>query len=149
MKEVFPITPAANGPIVLFAIIVAFLLGLCALFGWLAWSSRNATVVLQPDSLAITGVMYGRSVPITHLKLDAAQALDMRQGEYRLGIKTNGAGLPGFAAGWFRTVGGVKVLAFITNPARVVWIPTTEGYTLALGVDEPDRLLARLRDMAG
>lgn len=148
MKEVFPITPASGGPIVFLAIMVAFLLGLCALFGWLAWSSRNAVVELQPDRLAITGVMYGRSVPISHLKMEEAQAIDMGQGDYRLGIKTNGAGLPGFAAGWFRTVRGVKVLAFVTDPHRVAWIPTTEGYTLALSVAEPDRLLERLQEMA-
>jgi hypothetical protein len=37
------------------------------------------------------------------------------------------------------------VLAFLTDPARVVYVPTRAGYGLLLSVDDPPGFLAALR----
>jgi hypothetical protein len=60
-----------------------------------------------------------------------------------------GTGLPGYAAGWFKLANGEKALVYVTTQSEVVYIPTTEGYSLLLSVTEPDRFLARLGSTEG
>ena len=145
MRDVFPIVPATGGPIVMFAVMAVFLLGMLALFGWLATSSRRATVEASDQGLAVRGVMYGRSIPLSDLQLADADPVDASTGPHRLTVRTNGAGLPGFAAGWFRTAGGEKVLAFVTDKRRVAHIPTRNGYAVMVSVADPAALIASLR----
>ncbi len=61
--------------------------------------------------------------------------------------RTNGAGLPGYQAGWFRLQSGEKALVFVTDLERVVYVPTNEGYSLLLSVEEPDEFLDALTRM--
>ena len=63
--------------------------------------------------------------------------------------KTNGVGLPGYQAGWFRLRRGGKALLFVTDRTRVVFVPTNEGYSVLLSVPDPDVFLRTLRAAAG
>ena len=146
MKESFPIIPASSGPTWLFIGLAVLMLALLALFGYFAYSSRNVKFEVSPEGLRVTGGLYGRQIPLPSLVLDGAKPVDMRRDrEYRLKWRTNGAGLPGYSAGWFRLQNGEKALAFVTDNRRVLYLPTREGYSVLLSVADPDALLGALR----
>ena len=56
--------------------------------------------------------------------------------------------LGGYRAGWFRLRNGEKALVYVTDPSRVVYIPTTEGYAVMVSPHEPDAFLAAVRSVA-
>lgn len=145
MAEVFSIAPAAARPLWFLGGIGTLLLAILLLFGFFAYSSRNTTFVLTDDGLAIRGTMYGRTLPWSSLRVEEAHAVDLREStELRPTLRTNGLGLPGYQAGWFRLRRG-KGLLFVTDPSRVVAVPTTEGYVLVASVGDPEAFLEALR----
>jgi len=148
MKDVFPIVPAGAGPLWVLAAVVGLLIFLAGLMGWFAWSSRHAAVEVDADSLRVAGALYGRTIPLSSLRLNEAGVVDTKRGPHRLALRTNGAGLPGYQAGWFRTAGGEKALAFVTERSRVARIPTVDGYALMVSVADPEALLEALRRRA-
>ncbi len=149
MKEVFPIVGGSAGPLWLLAGMAVFSGALLSMFAWFAWSSRHATVEVSPEGLSVRGAMYGRSIALDRLKPDEAASIQIISGDNRLVTRTNGAGLPGYLAGWFRSASGEKVLAFVTDKRRVAYLPTTEGYSVMVSVEEPQALIAAVRRASG
>jgi hypothetical protein len=56
-----------------------------------------------------------------------------------------GTGLPGYRAGWFRLNNGERSLVYVTDWARVVYVPTSEGYSVLLSTPDPSALAEALR----
>jgi hypothetical protein len=105
---------------------------------------------LSKEGLRIRGDLYARTIPAAALFLDNAKSLDLsRDREYRLGWRTNGAGLPGYQSGWFKLKNGEKALVFVTNKKRVAYVPTRNGYSVLLSVEEPDKFIQACRDVIG
>ena len=145
MKESFAIVPASGLTIWVSVILVVLFAVLIALFGWIVYSARNTVVEVQPDGLRVSGTLYGRRIPLEKLLVDQARELDLeRDADYRLKWRTNGIGMPGYKAGWFRLRNGEKALAFITDAHRVLYVPTTDGYSILLSLAEPRRVLELL-----
>ena len=141
MKYLFPIIPASSGPIWLFVIISVFMLGIMSLLGYLAYSSRHVCLEVSEMGLRIRGDIYGRTIPAASVVLDKLQVLNLtRDSAYALKRRTNGASLPGYKSGWFRLVNGEKALTFVTDPTRIIYIPTRDGYTVLVSVAEPERV---------
>lgn len=137
-SQVFTIVPASNGPVWILVGIIALMLVLAGLFVWLAFSSKNVRFEVSENGLNIAGVMYGRNIPRTSLVADGVRVLNLhREKEFKMRWRTNGAGLPGFSAGWFKLKNGEKSLCFVTDPHRVVYVPTTDGYSVLISVPEP------------
>jgi Bacterial PH domain len=59
-----------------------------------------------------------------------------------------GTAMPGYLSGWFRLRDGEKALLYLTDRTRAVYVPTRSGYSVLLSVTEPERFLARLREIA-
>ncbi len=122
---------------------MAFMVGL---FGYLFYSSRNMRFEVSEQGLNLTGGLYGRNIPREQLEVTRARALDLDQDrDYGLSSRTNGAGLPGFGAGWFRLRNGEKCLAFVTDAHRVLYVPTTKGYSVMVSVAEPSAMVQALQ----
>ena len=126
-------------------IIAACLLLGGAFLGWIAWSASALSVSIEGDDLHIQAPLYGRSVPIHVLDLDRAriERLD-KQSEIRPRIRTNGIGMPGYGVGWLRLKNREKALAVLVGKGEVLYLPTSEGYAILLGVREPRQLLDAL-----
>jgi hypothetical protein len=138
--------PASNGPVWLFVFLSVFSLALIALFGYLTYSSRNVVFDVSSEGLQIRNDMYGRRIPLSSLDIAQAKPVDLtRDSEYQFIARTNGAGLPGYRAGWFRMRNGEKCLAFVTDLRHVLYVPTRVGYSVAMSVSEPEDLLDKLR----
>jgi len=149
MKETFPLIPASSGPTWFFLGLSVLLVGLVVLFGCFAYASRHTRCEVSPEGLRIAGGLYGRRIPLEALRPDAAKVTDLKK-DPACGIKwrTNGIGLPGYNAGWFRLQNGEKALAFVTDQRRVLYLPTREAYSLLLSVENPEGLLAAVRAAA-
>ena len=133
--DTFPIGPVSAKPLWFFAVIIVILVGVLALIAWSSWSTRNSRVEVDATGIRLVGDLWGRHIPFEKLRLDEARRIDLRQErDYRLRRRTMGTGLPGYAAGWFRLANGEKALVYVTTQSEVVYIPTTEGYSLLLSV---------------
>jgi hypothetical protein len=149
MKQVFTIVPGSSGPFWLLAAIGVFLVAMVFLFAYMAYSSRNVKFELSDSGLQITGDIYGRTIAVGSLVVDGAKILDLdHDTDYRLKWRTNGAGLPGYKAGWFKLRNGEKSLVFVTDTRRVVYLPTTEGYSLLMSVAKPSEFTQALAGIA-
>ncbi|HEO8484701.1 TPA: hypothetical protein UMF72_003027 [Stenotrophomonas maltophilia] len=106
-------------------------------------------VELAGSVLDVRSTMYRRRVPVAQLRLDQAEVVDLqRDRRYGIRVKTNGYSMPGFYSGHFRLQGGGKGFALVTDRARVLALPVSDGSTLLLSVDRPQALLDALRKVA-
>ena len=65
--------------------------------------------------------------------------------EAQLGLRRNGIGLPGYAAGRFSGPDDTPIFALLTDRSRVVFLPARRGPALLVSVAEPEAFLAALR----
>jgi|SRR5215510_2146573 len=107
--------------------------------------ARSSTFEVSPDGLRIRGDIYGRLIPASQLIADSAQRVDISSGAFRPVLRVGGTAVPGYRSGWFRLANGSRALLYVTDPRKVVLVPTTLGYSLLLSVAETDRFVAELR----
>ena len=129
------------------------LMGMLAMIGMMLLASggilfalNRRALLLTDKELIVRAGFYGRTLPRSSLRPD--DALEISLVERRdLGPlwRTNGIGLPGFKAGWFRLRNREKALVLLTDPFRVTYLPTSEGYALLISTNA---LLAALRGEA-
>jgi len=146
MKENFQIVPAGNALIWFSVGLGVFLLALLLLFVYIACSSRHVRCEVSGTQLRISGTLYGRSVPLDDLLPDRGRVLDLyRDREFELRWRTNGIGMPGYNAGWFKLRNKEKALVFVTDKRRILYLPTRQGYALLLSLEHPHELLESVR----
>jgi hypothetical protein len=145
MIETFPIVP---GQIRVLWLVIPVILGLSAI-GALLYSlssAQTARFEVSNQGLRLRGDFYGRFIPASALQLDGARAINLRA-EPTLApvIRTLGTAIGGYRAGWFRLRDGEKALLYVTDPTRVAYVPTTDGYAVMVSVADPSAFLATLR----
>lgn len=149
MKESFSIVPAGMGPVWVLLISVGITVLVGGLLGSFVISSRKAHFDVSTTGLDVAGGMYGRHIAKEKLRVGEARTLNLQvDKEFQLSARTNGSGMPGYQAGWFRLRNGEKCLAFVTDQTRVVYVPTSEGYVVMMSVDDPSSMLTSLRRLA-
>ncbi len=112
----------------------------------LGWAAKRRSIALDDGVLDVLATFYHRRVPIQDIDLDQARVVDLREhGELGPFIKTNGYGLPGLRAGWFRSRDWTSLFCLITNRQRVLLLPLRAGGALLLSAARPTELLDALR----
>jgi len=112
-------------------------------------SARSARFEVSPAGLRLRGDLYGRLIPAGHLRGAAATRVDFQaMPELTPARRTMGTGLPGYRAGWFRLRSGEKALLYVTDLSRVVYVPTTDGYSVLLSPADADQFLSALRGIS-
>lgn len=148
VSSVFPIVPPSAAPFWFLWGIAIFLLLLVALFGFIGYWARNTKFELTDEGLQIRGGIYRRFIPKSSLFIEGAKILDLNaEGEYQPKLRTNGIGLPGYNAGWFKLKNGSKALLFVTNPSKVIYIPSKEKYSVLLSTSRPEEFLALMGEL--
>lgn len=106
-------------------------------------------VLVDEGGLEVVTALYRRRLAWPELKLDAARAIAIDEHPERKPlIKTNGMSSFGFNGGWFRSRDLTRLFVATTGGKRLLWLPTTLGYTLLLEPRRPQALLDRLRELA-
>jgi len=152
MPQVFNIAPttvrwvwlAIPSALVLVVLIVAVAIIMKSVSG-----ARSSTFEVSRDGLRIRGDMYGRLIPVGELVADSVQRVDISYGGLRPVSRVGGTSLPGYRSGWFRLSNGSRALLYVTDPEKVVHIPTTAGYSVLLSVADADRFVDALRQLGG
>jgi hypothetical protein len=125
-------------------------IGLLLLFAYFTYSSRNTQFTISSDGLRITGTMYGRMIPANQIRMELARPVNLNlEPDLNPKWRTNGIGLPGYGAGWFKLKNGEKSLLFMTDKSHAVYIPTTNGYSVLISVAEPEGFVESLRKNVG
>lgn len=148
MVETFPIVP---GQVRAFWLIPLLGLGLIVLgFAVAAVTlslrgAKTARFEVSPDGLRLRGDLYGRMVPASHLKLADARPVDVSADKQLAPVmRTAGTALPGYRSGWFRLRNGERALLYVTDQTRIAYVPTTDGYSMLLSVEDPAAFIAAL-----
>lgn len=143
--EIFAISPATAKPLWFIAVISGILLAVLVLLVYTAYASQNSRVEVGPDRIKLVGDLWGREIPLDQLNVAAGQVVDLSSNsEYAPKHRTLGTGLPGYASGWFRLRNGEKALVYLTQRHDVAYLPTVDGYSLLLSVEEPRTFLRTL-----
>jgi hypothetical protein len=146
MTETFTIVPASSKVLLVVVPVTFACLAALLLSGYITYSSRHVRFEVDKQALHIRGDMYGRDIDLSNLRIADAKLVNLNEAvELQPRMRTNGAGLPGYSSGWFRLRDGEKALLFVTERTRVVYIPTSEGYSLLLSVSDADRFLASFK----
>lgn len=150
MIEIFPMIPASSRSLWLLGGISLLLLTLVGLFSYIAYSSRTVQFEVSEEGLNIRGGFYQRLIPAESIIVAESMHIDIgEESPYKPVHRTNGIGLPGYASGWFKLRNGERALLFITNPLRVAYIATREGYSVLLSVQETERFLQLIGSVSG
>ena len=146
MERVFGIIPASSGPYIFIWAISIFLIAIIALFIFIGHSSRNMTFTVSDEGLSIRGGLYGRTIPRADIVAEEVRVMNLdTETGYRPKWRTNGIGLPGYSAGWFKLENNEKALCFLTDRSRVVYIPTTQDYSVMLSTMDAEELAGLLK----
>ena len=144
MSKVFPMTPASLRA---FSVIGVIIIPLILIMVFIAYSGINTKFEVNSDGLRIKGAVYGRFIPKESFILGDSRVLNLNfESELRPVRRTNGIGLPGYSSGWFKLANSEKALLFVTNRDRVVYLPTTEGYSVLLSSAVPELFLETLTE---
>jgi hypothetical protein len=127
---------------------VVILVGLDAVFLFFGYSARNGKFILRADGLRIKSAIYGRHIPADSIISKETRMVDLQnQEDFKPVIRTNGVGLPGYLAGWFRVRSKKKMLLFVTDKSRAVYIPTKDKYGVMLSVKEPAEFVKAIHEL--
>jgi hypothetical protein len=143
----FEMARASTSAIATLIVISGLLIATTILLLMFTWSASHGSVRIDERNLQIRLPFYGRTIPIAHLDLDHAQiaGIENSASSFQPVLRTNGIGLPGYGAGWFRLENGAKALVVLTARQRLLYLPTTDGYSVLLSLKTPEVALAKLR----
>jgi hypothetical protein len=142
------ITVSGSGPATWIALSAALLAG--ALVAYSGTSSRRVRFEVSPEGLRIRRSIFGRFIPRDQFLLAEARPLDLQaEPARRPWLRTFGAGMLGYAEGWFLLRNREKALAFLTDRRRVALLPTRNGYQVMLSVEDPDAFLLAAANLWG
>jgi hypothetical protein len=106
-------------------------------------------VALGRQALQASSFPYAHRVAPSDIRADNARIVDLYHASVlQPAVRTDGLGLPGYRAGWFRLENGQTAFAIVTDTRRVVYVPLAGGRVLLLSVDRPVAFLQRLRAWA-
>ncbi len=139
MEKAFGIIPASSGPYIFIWAISLVLIAVIVLFIFIGYSSRHMNFTVSDEGLRIGPGLYGRFIPRGDINAEGVRVINLNaDAEYKPKWRTNGAGLPGYSAGWFKLANKEKALLFVTDRSRVVYIPTNKDYSVLLSVREAE-----------
>jgi hypothetical protein len=150
MEKVFGIIPSSSGVYtfiwVFGVVMVLVLVGVIVMFAFFGYQSKHAAFTVSDEGLRIGPGIYGRFIPREDIRAEEVRAINLNiESAYKPRWRTNGAGLPGFSVGWFKLQNNEKALLFVTDRANVVYIPTTENYSVLLSVEDGPGFVAALQ----
>jgi hypothetical protein len=119
------------------------------LTGGLGYTMADNALRLEDGKLVLRAAhFYEQARPLGDFDLARARAGTLASiPQARLGVRSDGISLPGYAAGRFAGQSGA-VFALLTDRSRVVYLPAKNGPSLLISVERPEEFLAALRAKA-
>jgi hypothetical protein len=151
VTETFAIVPAQGRAALIIAVLVGLLLvGVMAMLIQSVRGGQASRFEVSESGLRLRGDLWGRQVPASAIKGDGVRLVDLSAApELAPKWRTMGAAVPGYSSGWFKLRNGERALLYLTARTQAVYVPTTQGYSLLLSPQDPERFVARLKEVAG
>jgi hypothetical protein len=112
-----------------------------------AMGVRNPIARLDPDGLKIRVTFVNKSWTLASMDRDGAKLLNLENSkDLRPKWRLWGAAMPGLSSGLFKLYNGDKAHVYITDKAKIVYIPTQNGPIL-LSLVRPKEFLETLQAM--
>ncbi len=151
MDNVFGIIPASSGTFWFLwgfgALIIIILLGVIAMFALFGYQANHMSFTVNDQGLNISPGIYSKFIPREKINIAGVKVLNLElDKDYAPKWRTNGGGLPGFSFGWFNLQNQEKALVFVTDRSSVIYIPTTDNYSVMLSVREADLMVEQIQD---
>jgi hypothetical protein len=151
MDNVFNMTLASGGTFAflwgLGILLTIILLGIIGIFSFFGYQATHMSYTINDKGLDIGPGIYSRFIPKEIIDVSGAKVLNLDlDKDYQLKWRTNGGGLPGFSLGWFTLQNGEKALAFVTDKSSVIYIPTTDNYSVLLSTKQADLMMEQLQN---
>jgi hypothetical protein len=147
MNTVFPIIQPAREAYIILAIISILLVAITIFFIGATISVNNTKCIFEDNRIKINSFQYGTSVNYAEIAISNVKLINIKsEPEYDLKIRSNGIGLPGLKTGWFKLNNGERALAFITNPEKVIYIPTSRNYSVLLSIEDGNGFIEELKN---
>ena len=124
------------------ALLVCFLAVMLAAGVAVMHNMKNTGISVGDGFLTVNSLFYGGKIPLGDINLDGVKSLnlrDERDKDYKVTLRTNGIGLPGYLVGWMRLRNGRKALVYITDRTSVALIPTA-NFDVLVSTDDFDGL---------
>ena len=147
MKQIFPVIPPSSASLWFLGLFLFFMIVMIFLFSYMIYASRHTRIEISEKNISISGLFYGRSIPLDRLIDEKIRIIDWnKESRYTPIRRSNGIGLPGYRSGWFRLRNNEKALLFVTDTNRIVYVPTMEGYVLMLSPENPGHFIEILKN---
>ncbi|MDR3387304.1 MAG: PH domain-containing protein [Rudaea sp.] len=105
----------------------------------------RAGVSVKGGALVINTGFGSKRIALSALRQDSLRVVDLSEkSELRPAWRLRGAGLPGFASGWFRLHNGDTAVCLLLDRSRVCYVRSHDGETLLLSLQHPETLRALL-----
>lgn len=151
MTSVYPIIPATGktiwtlGIIALLMILVfIFTLGI---FLKTLYISQYAQFEISPTGLQVKGDLTGKFFAKDKLQVDRAMIVNLRENtDLQPILRMAGTAVSGYKSGWYKLRDKEKALLYVTDDRNVVYLPTTQGYSLLLSVKNPQDFIHDLQN---
>lgn len=146
METVYHIIPSGGRSFYILLPFVVLLVVAMTFLGRTLYGSQHASFVVSDAGLDFRGDVYGKPLAWAELLVDSARIVDLaREPSLRPRARRVGTALPGYNSGWYTLQSGEKALLYVSARDRVVYLPTTRGYSVLLSPDAPDAMLAELK----
>jgi hypothetical protein len=116
----------------------------------IAWAMTKNSVSVQAGKISVqASAFYKYSTPMSAIDWTQARAGKLADmGDFKPRMRTNGIGSPGYNAGWFSLANSKCGFLMVTDPNRVVALPSADGVVLIFNVENPEATLEALREFA-
>ncbi len=111
---------------------------------FIVWSLRRARVRVDQGELIVNTGTGTKRIALSVLRAHGLRVIDLDEhAELKPFLRLWGAGLPGFAGGWFRLRNGEKAVCLILDRHCVSYLRSDEDkLSLLLSLKEPEKLRA-------
>ncbi|MCL1143489.1 PH domain-containing protein [Shewanella gaetbuli] len=124
---------------------MGILTAVLGLFTLTLYQSYNSQIHWDEQTIVFDVPLYGQSLSSEDIFLQQAYLADLnQQTELQPKWRSNGIGLPGYSLGWFKLNNGDKALLSVTEQQQVIVIPTNQGYSIMVSVEQPQNALEKL-----
>lgn len=141
----FSMTKPAFGSYMGTFTVLIFVTVLCAFIVIIIATSAKSTLSIDEGTLKIHSLLYKTDLSLSHIDKENVRVINMYDENLKITVRTNGIGLPHAQIGWFRGSGG-KYKLYVTDRTSVLYLPTTEGYTILFSSKDAEQIVKLIKE---
>jgi len=107
---------------------------------------KKNVLEVNKKGILIKTILYPTNLDWEEVEINEIEVINMNEENIKIGIRTNGVGLPGMQIGWFNGNMG-KMKLYITDKSEVLRIPTKNGYIIYFSTKEGEEIINEIKQV--